>query len=224
MSLSAVYPHRIRLRGPWECAPLEGPPARRVILPCRWLEAGLADFHGVARFTRAFGYPGNIDDSEHVWLTCDGVTGCTDVHLNGQLLPTQKNSTFAFDVTKILTPRNRLDVLVDGASDDAGLWGEVAMEIRKDAFLADVQLERADSTASLTGKVVGTTPQALELYILVDGRHVAYRTILPSIEGTAFRFALPEILPSSQIVRVELIQISSIWYIVELPISHWKPA
>src|SRR5260370_41437924 len=86
VSLSAVYPHRIRLRGPWECEPQGGPPARRVIMPCRWLEAGLADFHGAARFTRSFGYPGNVDDSEHVWLTCDGCTGCRGVRLNGQLL------------------------------------------------------------------------------------------------------------------------------------------
>src|SRR5229473_1709313 len=75
VSLSAMYPHRIRLRGPWQCEPIDGPPPRRVIMPCRWVEARLADFHGDARFARSFGYPGRVDDSEHVWLTCDGCTG-----------------------------------------------------------------------------------------------------------------------------------------------------
>src|SRR5207247_9215684 len=63
---SAMYPHRIRLRGPWQCEPIDGPPPRRVIVPCGWIEAGLAGFHGLARFTRRFGYPGNVDDTEQI--------------------------------------------------------------------------------------------------------------------------------------------------------------
>ena len=47
-----MYPHRIRLRGPWECEPLARagggplPPPCRITMPCRWGEAGLADFAG----------------------------------------------------------------------------------------------------------------------------------------------------------------------------------
>src|SRR6266852_322903 len=105
VSLSASYPHRIRLRGPWDCEPLHGPAPRRVVMPCCWSDADLADFHGLARFTRKFGYPGRVDDSEHVWLTCAGVTGCTEVRLNGQLLTSDPCTTFAFDVTPILRER-----------------------------------------------------------------------------------------------------------------------
>src|SRR5207248_7895299 len=85
VSLSAMYPHRIRLRGPWECEPIEPSPLvgqafqpdcqarkpdlrdgegrvlpHRVILPCRWIDAGLVDFQGSVRFTRKFGYPGRV--------------------------------------------------------------------------------------------------------------------------------------------------------------------
>ena len=231
-----MYPHRIRLRGPWECeriapeplghGPPLGhglptvPPARRVLMPCRWIDAGLANFHGVARFTRRFGYPGNIDEGEHVWLTCDGCTGCREVWLNGQLLANDPGETFAFDVTTLLSQRNRLDVLIEGNSDAAGLWSEVALEIRKDAFLSDAHIERTATSVHLIGKACGVSPQPLELYILVDGRHVDYRTISPSPAGTPFRIELPGITAESQVVRAELIHISSIWYVVEVPISH----
>ena len=73
------YPHRIRLRGPWECEPLERgrparPPPRRMTLPCRWADGGLKDFSGRVRFRRRFGYPGQIDAYERVWLTVAGVS------------------------------------------------------------------------------------------------------------------------------------------------------
>lgn len=219
-----MYPHRIRLRGPWQCEPLDGPAPRRVIMPCRWFDAGLANFHGSARFTRRFGYPGRVDDSEHVWLICDGCTGCTEVRLNGQLLAQQACSSFAFDVTPILSQRNQLEVLIQGDTDGAGVWGDVAMEIRKDAFLADVHIERSESATTLAGKAVGIAPQPVELYVLVDGRHVDYRTIEPTPAGQAFQFELLDITSSNRTVRVEMIHISSIWYVVEISIPHWHSA
>ncbi len=219
-----MYPHRIRLRGPWECEPINGPPAWRVTMPSGWIDAGLADYHGLARFTRKFGYPGRLDDTEHVWLTCDGCTGCREVRLNGQLLTQESCGVFAFDVTKILAERNQLEVLISGETDHAGLWGEVALEIRKDAFLADMRVERDASEANLAGAAVGTAPQPLELYTLVDGHHVDYRTIMPNPAGTPFRIALTEVTDASKFVRVELIHISSIWYVAELTIPRWKSA
>ena len=58
----------------------------------------------------------------------------------------------------------------------------------------------------------------------MDGRHVDYRTIMPTPDGTPFRIEVSEIADSSQSVRVELIQISSIWYVIELPIPPWNSA
>jgi len=187
-------------------------------MPARWGEAGLADYRGLATFTRRFGYPGKIDETEHVWLTCDGCTGCHGVSLNGQALAVVPDSTFAFDVTKLLRSRNRLEIAIEGTTADAGLWGEVALEIRKDAFLADVRIEQTKPKLQIAGKVVGSSPQPLELYTLVDGRHVDYRTVLPSNDGTPFRIELSDVQDPAQLVRVELIHISTIWYIVEVPI------
>ncbi|MSQ96357.1 MAG: hypothetical protein EXR98_17640 [Gemmataceae bacterium] len=221
-----MYPHRIRLRGPWECEPISKSLApRRVTMPGRWTDAGLADFRGDARFVRKFGYPGRADPAtEHIWLICDGCTGCRDVRLNGQLLTDQSCDRFAFDVTRIMDQRNRLEVLIQGDSDEAGLWGEVALEMRRHAYLADVKVERAASGLVITGAVIGISPQPLDLYVLVDNRHADYRTIVPAATGEEFRIELAEIASSHQLVRLELIHISSIWYAVELPIPRWHSA
>lgn len=219
-----MYPHRIRLRGPWECAPIAPPgdaalPPRRVTMPSGWIAAGLAGFRGSARFTRRFGYPGRIDDGEHVWLLGDGTRGCRSVCLNGQLLSGQPGDDLAFDVTAILAQRNVLDVIVQGDSDEVGLWGDIVLEIRRDAYLANIAVRRVGESVIVTGKVVGTAPQALELYTLLDNRHADYRTILPIAEGQPFQIELADVSAASHSVRVELICVSSIWYAVETAIT-----
>ncbi len=214
-----MYPHRIRLRGPWECEPIDNSlPPRRVTMPSGWIAAGLAGFRGSARFTRRFGYPGRIDDGEHVWLLGENARGCRSVSLNGQLLSASPNEeAFAFDVTPMLSQRNLLEVIVQGDSDEAGLWGDIVLEIRRDAYLAEVAARSSAVGIIVTGKVVGTAPQALELYTLVDNRHADYRTVMPSAAGQAFQIELAE---AGETVRVELICVSSIWYAVEMPVTQ----
>jgi hypothetical protein len=219
-----MYPHRIRLRGPWECEPA-GLPPRRVNMPARWADAGLAGYRGSARFIRKFGYPGKADpEFEHIWLVCDGCTGVREVRLNDHLLAPSSTESFALDVTSLMSARNQLDVIIDGQSDAAGLWGDVAMEMRKDAFLDDVRVRRTPTGLTLTGRVVGAAPRPLELYTLLDRRHIDYRTIEPSAAGTAFSIAVSDLSSPAEIVRVELIHISEVWYVVELTNSQWQSA
>src|SRR5687767_7918051 len=100
-----MYPHRIRLRGPWECVPLgfgappPPPPPRRVTMPRSWQELELGEYRGPVRFIRKFGYPGNADPAiEHIWLTCWGCGGCRELRLNGQLLIEKPTPDFEADV------------------------------------------------------------------------------------------------------------------------------
>src|SRR5438876_11024114 len=185
-----MYPHRIRLRGPWEYEPLarwEGqtgdlPPAGRMVLPCRWQEGGLGDFAGRVRFRRRFGYPGRIDSHERVWLTFEGVDAVADVSLNGHILGRHEGASepFEFEVTSLLRPRNELTVEVESA-ENGGLWGEVAMEIRATAFLRAVRTWVADAEEGnrlhVAGEVVGSSDQPLEMYVLLDRSNVAYATV-----------------------------------------------
>src|SRR5262249_23775720 len=186
----AVYPHRIRLRGPWECEPLARistsseppPPTRRMNMPCRWGEGGLPGFGGRVLFRRRFGYPGRIDRHERVWLTFEGIQGTADVSLNGNPLGRHDRGPepFEFDVTSLLNPRNVLAVEVEWPDDTGGLWGEVALEIRGPVFLQGVRLwaTLGGETATLhaAGEVVGTGERPLELYLLLDGSSVGYAT------------------------------------------------
>ncbi|HEV3255599.1 MAG TPA: hypothetical protein VG013_01840 [Gemmataceae bacterium] len=136
-----MYPHRIRLRGPWDYEPLARtvtsdeplPLKGRVTMPAREDEGGLANFAGRVRFRRRFGWPARIDVHERVWLTFAGVEAVADVWLNGQSLGRHEGSgPCEFDVTALLQIRNELTVEVEAAS-GSGLSGEVALEVRDTA-------------------------------------------------------------------------------------------
>src|SRR5262249_18475999 len=176
-----MYPHRIRLRGPYSFEPLARisgneplPPAGRVTMPARWGESGLRGFAGRVRFRRSFGYPGRIDAEERVWLTFAGVEGVAEVRLNGHDLGQRDGALgpFEFEVTPLLQVRNELEVDVEAASDSGGLWGDVALEIRRTAYLRSVRLwaTRSGEAADLhvAGEVVGTCDGSLDLYLLLD--------------------------------------------------------
>jgi hypothetical protein len=203
-----MYPHRIRLRGPWECEPLARtvelaggpiervapalPPPCRMILPCRWGEGGLADFAGRVRFRRRFGRPRQLDPHETVWLTFAGADAVAEVTLNGRFLGRheQASEPFEFEVTGLLQERNDLVVDAEAPVGNGGLWGEVALEVRCSAFLRGVRAwpEIAAETVRLhiQGEVVGTCDRPLELYVLLDRSTIAYRTIQPAVGGQAF--------------------------------------
>jgi len=109
-----------------------------------------------------------------------------------------------------------VEVLIRGDSDEAGLWGEVALEIRCDAWLSEVKALRTDTGLQLTGKVVGAVPAPLELYTRVDEQHADYRTIQPTAEGQPFQIDLPGVVSENPLIQVELVHVSRIWYTAEL--------
>jgi hypothetical protein len=230
-----MYPHRIRLRGPWSCEPLARlpsasnlplPAAFRAALPCRWRDAGLAGFAGHVRFRRRFGYPGRIDDYERVWLTFAGATGSVEIQLNEHTLPYLSNSVWErgaaeFDVTSLLRARNELIIDVESPDDAGGLWGEVALEVRCTAYLRDLclRLARDPPVLYVTGQVVGTCDGQLELYAVMNRFTVAYAKVQPAPHGQVFHL-VSEALPLDDTdeehwVRVDLIKGACVWYTFE---------
>jgi hypothetical protein len=206
-----MYPHRIRLRGPWECEPLTGdppPPARRMTLPCRWADGGLADYAGRVRFRRRFGSPTNLDPGERVWLTFGGVEGNWTASLNGVVLGDGPE----FEVTSLLQPRNELIVEIDGPA-TGGLWGEVAMEVRRTAVLRNVRFSFTDSRLVTEGEIAGSAERPLEVYVVLDRSTVAYGTCLA---GTSFRLTSEGLtITGTHFVRVELVDGATVWYTLE---------
>ena len=100
-----MYPHRIRLRGPWEYETLarpEGAPplSGRVIMP--WTPGAAAPIlAGSVRFRRRFGYPGRIDAHERVWLVVEGIATAIQAAVNGASLG-EGRGNFEFDATHLL--------------------------------------------------------------------------------------------------------------------------
>ena len=236
-----MYPHRIRLRGPWQSEPLaravphadgriemverELPPPGRMLMPCRWADGGLADFAGRVRFRRRFGLPRLLDPHELVWLTFAGVDGTAVATLTGRFLGQHEQGPepFEFEITGALLERNELVVDVEATAGNGGLWGEVALEIRCTAFLHGVRVWRevAEAPAKLhiQGVVVGTSDRPLELYIVLDRSTIAYRTLQPTAAGEFFDIVHEESMPAAgrskgQEVRVDLVNGAVIWYTV----------
>ncbi len=189
------YPHRIRLRGPW----------RSEQLP-----------NGVRRLRR-FGYPGRIDADERVWLTFSGFGGRAAVSLNGQTLGSHEGGApFEHDVTCLLGVRNEVVMEVEGTE----AWGDVALEVRRTAFLRGVRATADGGRVRVAGTVVGSAGRPLELYVLLDGRTIHYATVDPSAEGRQFAISAEE---SGRQVRVELVDGGSVWYAAACGLAFASP-
>jgi beta-galactosidase/beta-glucuronidase len=233
-----MYPHRIHLRGPWECEPqarttihsdgrvevVNGPlpSACRLNMPCRWATGGLGLFSGRARFRRRFQWPGTIDYYERLWLAFHGADYFAKASLNGVELGQHAGAfdPFEFDVTSLIQPKNELvvDVELPATHPDAasqqrllrggqacpdrsgGLWGNVLVEVRREAFLRQVRLfadfSGPQPVLHVYGEVVGAVDHPLELYVLLDGDTLIYQRVPATLEGAAFHVA--EIVPGAE--------------------------
>jgi hypothetical protein len=232
------YPHRIRLRGPWDFEPLARtaspagetlPSKGRMTMPGRWREGGLNDFAGRVLFRRRFGFPGRLDPTDRVWLTFAGVEGMADVLLNSQILGRREGELgpFEFEVTGLLQARNELIVEIEAPA-SGGLWGEVALEVRCTAFLRAVRAcaTRAGAGVNLhvAGELVGTADRPLELYVLLDGSTVAYTNLEAAVGGRPFNvvaegLSVPATTGGDHAVRIELVNGAVVWYRIDTVVS-----
>lgn len=126
-----MYPHRMRLHGPWQYEPLartvvhpDGrigevpgplPEPGRMKIPNTWTGTPLDGFRGRVRWRRHFHAPRALEPDERLWLVFDGVDYFADVSLNGTPLGRHEGyfERFEFDVTHLVRPRNELVVEVD---------------------------------------------------------------------------------------------------------------
>jgi hypothetical protein len=122
-------------------------------------------------------------------------------------------------VTRLLAARNRLDVVLSAKAPSAGLTDEIALEVRRDAFLRDVAaLWGPDGMVHVKGFVAGSCDGPLEIYILADGRNVHYCLVEASEGGTVFT-ASCAVDARPRMVQVELIRVAERWDAVEVVVS-----
>ena len=199
-----MYPHPIRLRGPWECRPARGA-ARRVTMPCHWADV---DATGRVPFARRFGYPGRIDDFERVWLVGEGLTGAATVALNDQPLGTTAPGDFEFDATPLLAARNHLEIAIDRHAEAARPWNDVGLVIRCAAYLHGVCVR----DGLVVGEVRGVWQHPLELYLLRDGAQAGYQVVPPGSGTMPLRFDAQ----ADGVYQLDLVNVSSVWHRAEI--------
>jgi hypothetical protein len=183
---------------------------------------------GRVRYRRSFGRPRELDPQEHVWLTFERADIIARVWLNDQFLGQHEgHGSFEFEVTPLLLKRNELVVEVESQNPRGGLWGEVALEIRRAAFLRSVSISvcRSGEVARLrfTGEVVGESERPLEIYGVLGRSTVAYATVTAAQTGAPFEI-LSEVVTTrhpvgtalvEQPLRLDLIDAAVVWYSVE---------
>lgn len=201
-----MYPHRIRLRGPWEADP-----GGRVVLP-----APLATT-GSLRLIRRFGYPGRIDPVERVYLTIDHPACPCSLTVNDVALG-QTAISAAFEITSLLRERNTLIVELD-LQPAVSPWDEVALEVRRTAFLENVRVFRAEGLLQATGEIVGSCAEPLDLYLLAGGSTVAYAGLTISAERTPFHLRADQENTAGE-GTVEMTQGAVRWYVVPWQLTH----
>lgn len=224
-----MYPHRIRLRGPWRVEPIRRfagagdlPSAQTCQFPCRWADIGLAGFRGTVRHRRSFGLPRRLDEWERVWLVIEEFSDDAAVILNGQQIAHMDHgkNNIAVEITTQLNERNELCIDVS-ADRDAGLSGGIGLEIRATAWLEDVQGELIDEgRLRVRGRICGASDRPLDAYVIAGRRIVFQTTVHPQDACSSFEWSaeLTHEQDREPIV-VELVHGSAIWYRKECPLQ-----
>src|SRR5205823_2629757 len=127
VTIEAMLPHRIRLRGPWQV--LSEGSVQLVRLPDDWGAVG----SGPVTLARHFGWPNPLAEHERVWLVLDGLTAACEATLNDHALE-RLRPPVERDITPLLRERNELRIeLAEGAR-----WDEAALEVRGQAWLSEL--------------------------------------------------------------------------------------
>ncbi len=200
-----MYPHRIRLRGPWEHSDPSGTrPPGRLTMP-----AALPDPAGPVRLVRRFGAPGRLDSDERVWLVVEGLTAPAHLALNGNDLDGAEQ-----DVTALLRPRNELAIELSAAPGQGPPWHEVCLEVRRTAYLRGVRVWMEGDAVHAEGVLEGWAQGPLDLYLVADRAVAAYTTLTARQGGEPFHLA-GQVQQPVEWVKVELVQGAVVWYAVE---------
>jgi hypothetical protein len=186
-------------------------------IPGRWSDGPLGPFAGTVRHRRSFAIPQRLDDFERVWLTIAPINGAGTIALNEHDLGSwDAASRFETDITRLLRPRNELSVTVT-ANQDGGLTGEVALEIRHEAYLRDVRLTTHGRRIRIQGTLAGPPNRSYELYLIVDRRQAGYWQVETGEHDRLFDLTSELIEPANNSMDacLELVDKSIVCYTAE---------
>jgi hypothetical protein len=162
--------------------------------------------------------PSRIDAEERVWLTLDHGSADATVRLNEQLLGTRPSNGYVeYDVTRVIQRRNELFLEIERDCDSSEAVGDIALEIRRAAFLRNVAFQvDKDQHLRVSGEVVGDADGELDLYVLADNRTVSYAKVASAPAGMRFEVRSDTAVSSPmRECRVELVCGAVVWYRVD---------
>jgi hypothetical protein len=100
--------------------------------------------------------------------------------------------------------------------ESAGLWGEVALEVRRTAYLRGVRFQKEGSCVQVAGEVVGESEGPLDLYLIWGRRTAAYAAVTPTAQGAPFALRGEAGQEESESAgKVDLVGGAVVWYTVE---------
>jgi hypothetical protein len=197
------------------------------MMPCHWGDLAVP-VGGRVRCRRRFGYPGQIDTYERVWLTLSGLSQLATLSLNGAPLGDVAEPAGEVDVTGLLQARNELVVDLEAAKEGAEVWDEVALEVRCTAYLRGVtvhaELREGRGEICATGEVVGQADAPLDLYLILGRSPLVETHVVAVPQGQAFRLTggvEPGLLLAGDpvLARIELVNGAVVWYSWQVPVS-----
>jgi hypothetical protein len=158
-----------------------------------------------------------LDSFESVWLTVSELGGTAgEWRLNGEPLGSVAGpqNDVEFEITRLLRPRNVLEVMARAGTPGRPVWGETAIEIRGEYSLRDVSIRGG----VVSGAAVGPAGNGLELYVLHGGRTVLYERVGADPAGRRFAFAVAAAPcnPQHPEWRVELVEGANRWFTVDV--------
>jgi len=213
-----MYPHRIRLRGPWTLKTAAG-----TIVPVKiddGSNAARLDPTAVpspVQLCRRFSWLARLQAHERLWLVLErsAVTSCA---LNGMALglTTVAERHQECEVTSLAQRSNALALDLPAGQWQLG-YPEVALEVRCRTFLRNAawSIDTIDRRLEITGLLVGANETPLELYARAGDVNVLYEVVYASQPCSPFRCRSENIeTPMDELtpIQIDLVKGGVIWH------------
>jgi hypothetical protein len=208
-----MYPHRIRLRGPWTLKTAAGAIASVNVNPESTLDPTLS----AIKLCRRFSWLQQLQAHERLWLVLER-SAVTGGMLNNKALELAAvaEGHQECEVTSLTRRSNQLWLeIAPGESQRA--FPQVALEVRCRTFLRQLtwQIDTANRKLEIAGLLVGLNETPLELYVRAGEVNVLYTLVNANEPCAPFRYQseIPTaVMGAAMPIQIDLVNGGVIWH------------
>jgi hypothetical protein len=209
-----MYPHRIRLRGPWTLK----------AGPCETFSVSLGETStpeldsttGAIQLYRRFSWPQQLQPHERLWLVLERscVSGGA-LNDRALVLTAVAHDHQECDVTSLTRRSNQLTLDISaGRSHQA--FPNVALEVRCLTFLRQTtwRIDQNNRRLEISGQLVGVHETPLELYVRVGEVNVFYTPAHANERCSMFQYQseIPAASNEQTAIQIDLVSGGVIWH------------